>query len=43
MTDRLVPFLEVMGKSWSEGELEIYQEHFASQRILTSLRKNGAC
>ena len=33
MTDRLVPFLEVMGKSWSEGELEIYQEHFASQTV----------
>ena len=37
MTDRLVPFLEIMGKSWSEGELEIYQEHFASQRILDFL------
>ena len=37
MTDRLVPFLEIMGKSWSEGSLEIYQEHFASQRILDFL------
>ena len=37
MTDRLVPFLEIMGKSWSEGNLEIYQEHFASQRILDFL------
>ena len=37
MTDRLVPFLEIMGKAWSEGNLEIYQEHFASQRILDFL------
>ena len=40
MTDRLVPFLEIMGKSWSEGTLEVYQEHFASQRILDFLTHN---
>ena len=40
MTDRLIPFLELMGKSWSEDTLEIYQEHFASQRILDFLTRN---
>ena len=31
--DRVCPFLELIGRSWSEGSIEIFQEHFASQRI----------
>ena len=44
MTDRLVPFLEIMGKSWSEGNLEIYQEHLLLNEFLdflTSLEKSA--
>lgn len=30
---RLVPFIEEVGVSWSRGELEPYQEHFATERV----------
>ena len=30
---RLVPFIEEVGLSWSRGELEPYQEHFATERV----------
>ncbi len=33
LTERVSPFLILLGKSWTEGKLEIFQEHFASQRI----------
>jgi len=33
LTDRVAPFLHEMGAAWERGELEVYQEHFATARL----------
>ncbi|MEO8499269.1 MAG: MerR family transcriptional regulator [Vicinamibacteria bacterium] len=35
---RITPCLEVLGKSWAAGEIDISHEHFASERISDVLR-----
>jgi len=40
LTDKIVPFIQEMGESWAKGKIQIYHEHFATERIhdfLTSI------
>ena len=31
--EKLVPFIQALGNSWVEGKIQIFHEHFASERI----------
>lgn len=33
LEDRVGPFLHVVGEAWARGQIDIYHEHFASERI----------
>jgi len=33
LTDKIVPFIQELGHAWVKGEIQIYHEHFASERI----------
>lgn len=39
VTHRVGPFAQAVGDRWEHGELEVYQEHFASQRLIGFLTR----
>ena len=39
VSERVGPFAHAVGERWLEGELEVFQEHFASQRLVGFLTR----
>ena len=39
LTDKLVPFIHELGQAWASGKIQIFHEHFASERIHDFLTK----
>lgn len=37
LMDRAAPFVHAVGEAWASGDLEIFQEHFASERLRSFL------
>jgi methanogenic corrinoid protein MtbC1 len=33
LTDKIAPFIHELGESWASGKIQIFHEHFASERI----------
>lgn len=40
LTERVGPFLTAMGEAWRQNDLEVYQEHWASERIRRFLNES---